>query len=60
MGEHTPSPSPGHAADPAQIAKLFEETPEWPACVGGTEGTVGGTGSDGPKDVDVDGVLMES
>ena len=43
-------PSPGNAADPAQIAKLFEETPEWPACVGGTEGTVwGGTGSDGPK-----------
>eukprot|EP00434_Breviolum_minutum_P011686 symbB.v1.2.010308.t1/scaffold673.1/size173606/3 len=23
-----------NVADPAQIAKLFEETPEWPACAG--------------------------
>ena len=29
----------GNVADPAQIAKLFEETPEWPACVRGTRTT---------------------
>ena len=27
----------GNVADPTQIARLFEETPEWPACAGSSE-----------------------